>query len=261
MQDHANLIHSVKEKLKITEEFRLYDKNGWEILEEDCVHLWQDDCIYVCPTSREFNYLALLEMYTRSWKLGSGGFGQVFKLRHKLNKQIVAAKFVWVSEYFHRADSISQIMREAQYLMTLDHKNILKFESAFLIKKEIVIFTEFFAGGELGKFLDKQPKPLSEEHSCEIMTEIVSAIVYVHNKQILHRDLKLENIMLQDEKNPKSIKIIDFGLSSLHSSDEYGHSGTILYSPPELFNGECLKSSNKTDIWALGVILYIMITK
>ncbi len=173
----------------------------------------------------------------------------------------MAAKFVRVSEYLHKADTVQEILKEAQYLMTLDHKNILRFESAFLINQEIAILTEYIPGGELGKFMEKQTVPLNEKQSCAIMTELVSAIVYIHHKKILHRDLKLENVLLQDEANPCLIKIIDFGLSSLCSDDNFGQSGTLLYSPPELLNGESKKSNNKTDVWSLGVILYIMLTK
>lgn len=235
--------------------------NGCEIFKDDYNHLRQNECIYVCPSSRDFDYFSLLDMYTRSCKLGSGGFGNVYKLKHKLNKEIVAAKFVRVSEYLHKADTIQQILKEAQYLMTLDHENILKLQTAFLINQEIAIITEYIPGGELGKYLEKQEDPMTELQACAVMHELVKAIVYVHYKKILHRDLKLENILLQDSKNPCSVKIIDFGLASLCSNDEYGMSGTLLYSPPELLSGKSKKSSNKTDIWSLGIILYILLTK
>ena len=70
-----------------------------------------------------------------------------------------------VSGYLHKADTVQQILKEAQYLMQLDHKNILKFESAFLIKQEIIILTEFVPGGELGEFLSEQPGPLNEDQA------------------------------------------------------------------------------------------------
>ncbi|CAI2364762.1 unnamed protein product [Moneuplotes crassus] len=258
--DPETVKQMVREKLRITENFILYDKNGCEIFNDDFNLLRNKECIYVCPASKDFDYLALLEMYTKICKLGSGGFGNVYKLKHKLNNEIVACKLVRVSEHLHKADRIQQILKEAQYLMTLDHENILKLETAFLVNQEIAIITEYIPGGELGDFIEKQPAPLTEMQACAIMVELVSAIVYVHYKKILHRDLKLENILLKDEKTC-SVKIIDFGLASLGSNNSVGQSGTLLYSPPELLNGESKKSSSKTDVWSLGVILYIMITK
>lgn len=172
-------LHHLKQIVYSIIRFQVYLTTG---LEEDYVHLCQDDWVYVCPISREFDYWALLEMYTKSWKLGSGGFGNVYKLKHRLNKRVVAAKFVRVSGYLHKADTVQQILKEAQYLMQLDHKNILKFESAFLIKQEIIILTEFVPGGELGEFLSEQPGPLNEDQAWAIMTELVSAIHYCHSK-------------------------------------------------------------------------------
>lgn len=79
----------------------MYDKNGCKIdYDEDFRHLKNNDCIYVCPTRREFNYQSLLSMYFKKAKLGEGGYGSVFLLKHKLNSEKIAAKFVDISEYF-----------------------------------------------------------------------------------------------------------------------------------------------------------------
>ena len=71
---------------------------------------------------------------TKLSKLGEGGFGSVYLLRHKLNKREIAAKFVDVSEYLNKADNIQFALKEARYLINLDHKNIINLESVFLIK-------------------------------------------------------------------------------------------------------------------------------
>ena len=89
----------------------------------------------------------------RSNKLGEGGFGSVYLLKNKLNKREIAAKFVDVTEFLWKADNIQHALKEARYLTNLDHCNIIKLESVFLLKKEIVLFTEYASGGELKQYL------------------------------------------------------------------------------------------------------------
>lgn len=89
--------------------------------------------MYICP-KRDFNYKSLLDMFVKVKKLGHGGFGSVYLLRNKLNKKEIAAKFVDVSEYLNKADNIQHALKEARYLITLDHKNIINLESVFLLK-------------------------------------------------------------------------------------------------------------------------------
>ena len=93
------------------------------------------------------------------------------------------------------------------------------------------------------------------------MNQIISALDYIHQKGVLHRDLKMENIVLQDKQDPASLKIIDFGISAFVSNDKTGHTGTVLYSPPEAFSNGEYKATFKVDVWALGVILYQLVTK
>lgn len=82
-------------------------------------------------------------MYSKKEKLGEGGYGSVYLLKHRLNHEQVAAKFVDISEYMKKADDIQKALKEAQYMLTLDHKNIVKLESVFILKNQIIIFMEF----------------------------------------------------------------------------------------------------------------------
>jgi len=79
---------SVKNELNIKEQFNMYDKNGCLIdSDEGFRHFKENDCIYVCPKNRDFNYQSLLSMYTKKKKLGQGGYGSVFLLKHRLNSE------------------------------------------------------------------------------------------------------------------------------------------------------------------------------
>ena len=112
----------------------MFDQNGWEFFETDFRHLSQGDWLYIWSKSKDFSYKSLLDMFYKVKKLGQGGFGSVYLLKNKLNKREIAAKFVDVSEFLNKADNIQLALKEARYLITLDHKNIINLESVFLIK-------------------------------------------------------------------------------------------------------------------------------
>lgn len=95
------------------------------------------------------------------------------------------------------------------------------------------------------------------------MGTLISAIDYIHQHKVVHRDLKLENILLKEKSNPYDFKIIDFGISGILSKvgGEVINAGTILYSPPEVISKTNLQTDPKIDVWSIGVILYLLLTK
>jgi serine/threonine protein kinase len=104
----------------------------------------------------------------------------------------------------------------------------------------------------------REKKKLSESEARELFRQILEAVLYCHSKGIIHRDIKLENILFSNEERTK-IKIIDFGVSGLLKTEK-SKSGTLRYMPPEVVNGSNLNSLPYIDIWALGCILYELIT-
>jgi serine/threonine protein kinase len=177
-------------------------------------------------------------MYIKKEKLGEGSYGSVYLLKHKLNNECVAAKFVDISEYMKKADDIQKALKEAQYMLTLDHKNIVKLESVFILNNQLIIFMEHIAGGELKQCISNKSTRFPEIDVKKIMKVLISAINYIHKHNIVHRDLKLENILLVNANDPFSIKIIDFGISGILSKvgGEVINAGTIMYSPPEVLS-------------------------
>lgn len=101
-------------------------------------------------------------MYNKEKILGKGGYGEVLLLKHKLTGQKIAAKVVDVSEFLSKANNISKGLKEAKYLITLDHANIINLESVFLLKKNIIIFMEYIEGGELKHYMINRKTPMSE---------------------------------------------------------------------------------------------------
>lgn len=104
---------------------------------------------------------------------------------------------------------IDLVFREAETLKSLTHKNIVKIFNCFTLKNmEVVFVMEYLEGGELLKYLLERKK-LSEEESLHFFKQIMEAITYVHKESLIHRDLKLENLLLSDKEN-KIIKVSIF---------------------------------------------------
>ncbi|XP_029653610.2 NUAK family SNF1-like kinase 1 [Octopus sinensis] len=118
---------------------------------------------------------------------------------------------------------------------------------------------EYAAGGELYSFIKIHPENrLPEDRARPYIRQIISAVHYLHERGVAHRDLKMENIMLDEKK--KNIKIVDFGLSNTFSKDNLmkTHCGSPEYAAPELFNPS-EKYGPEIDIWSLGIIFYTML--
>ena len=190
--------------------------------------------------------------------IGKGGFGRVYKVRHKLSNQYRAMKIIQcksTSEYYS-----STINKEINILKNLDHPNILKVYEFYSSNKYIYIINELCTGGELfDKIVDV--KYFSENVACHIMRQLLSAVAYCHENGIIHRDLKPENILIEssEEKDKEffHIKVIDFGTCEILKKKKLTEQiGTSFYIAPEVIkNGY----NEKCDLWSCGVILYILL--
>ena len=157
-------------------------------------------------------------------------------------------------------------------MKALDHPNIVRLWDVVNLDNYIYIVLEYANGGELfNTVIDTQP--LDEKLAKLYFYQIVSAVQHMHRNQIVHRDLKLENILLcyrDNEDVPSLVKVTDFGLSKLVSQESFLKTvcGTKLYVAPEIirlnidqFQGQCNeKYDMKVDMWSLGVILYVILT-
>lgn len=189
-------------------------------------------------------------------KLGQGGFGCVMKGSHVETRQTVAIKFV-PKNSFRQFSDLQRVFQEIQALRNLRHPHIIRVLDVADHPESICFIMEFAAGGELRGYVQSH-NFLEEEESRTFFKQIVRAVHYVHSKSIIHRDLKLENVLLDAQNR---CKIVDFGLSDYVSSKErtVTDAGTEAYLAPEVFNGSSGDSDPyKIDVWGLGVILYAM---
>ena len=209
-------------------------------------------------------------------KLGKGGFGEV-NLYQDLNSKVqYAVKTVDKSEL---KDS-KYLQSEINILKMLDHPNIIKLKNVIDEETSLIIIMEYCNGGSLSdclyRFKEKYKRGFPEEIIQYLMRQIVDALDYIHDKNIIHRDLKLQNIMIHfdneiDRMNfnimNAKIKIIDFGVSKLLSS-KYGVAnsllGTAQYMAPEILfplknkhiYQKIMGYGKEADIWCLGSICY-----
>uniref|UniRef100_A0A069DXK0 Putative serine/threonine protein kinase n=1 Tax=Panstrongylus megistus TaxID=65343 RepID=A0A069DXK0_9HEMI len=188
-------------------------------------------------------------------KLGQGTYGKVQLGINKETGQEVAIKTIKKCKIETEADLI-RIRREIQIMSSLRHPYIIHIYEVFENRDKMVLVMEYAAGGELYDYLSKQ-KVLEEGEARRIFRQIAMAVYYCHKHQICHRDLKLENILLDEKGNAK---IADFGLSNVFDSNRLLSTfcGSPLYASPEIVKGVPYRGP-EVDCWSLGVLLYTLV--
>jgi len=187
-------------------------------------------------------------------KLGQGTYGKVQLGINKETGQRVAIKTIKKSKIETEADLI-RIRREIQIMSSVQHPNIIHIYEVFENKEKMVLVMEIAAGGELYDYISDR-KTLGEPDARRIFRQIATAIYYCHKHNICHRDLKLENILLDEDGGAK---IADFGLSNVFGEDLLKtFCGSPLYASPEIVLGHPYKGP-EVDCWSLGVLLYTLV--
>ena len=156
------------------------------------------------------------------------------------------------------ATKLQGIFKESNALKSLNHKNIIKLYHTFLHDNNVVLIMEIADGGELKTYVEKQGF-LSESEARNIFRQLVDALGYCHGRYIIHRDIKMENIIFKSETD-RTIKLIDFGIAGTNYGEQGSkiNAGSLLYMAPEIFEGK-YESSPAIDIWSMGVLLYVMV--
>ena len=193
--------------------------------------------------------------------LGKGSFGKVKLAVHSRTAEKVAVKIVDKST-ISNVDDVERVYRETFILTTLKHPHIIKLYEVLDTPLSIMLVMEYAGGGELYTYVQRQRR-LNEVECCRIFTQILNGVEYCHRAKIIHRDLKLENILLTEaigDTQQANVKIADFGLSnSIKFNEKMGtNCGTPSYTCPEQITGKEYVGS-AADIWSLGVIFYAMV--
>jgi len=174
------------------------------------------------------------DFYDLSSNLGKGQFGVVKLARHKKSKNQVAIKTITKANM--KPIEVFQQRREIEVLKMCQHQNIIKLIDLFESSENYFIVLEYMQGKDLFDYIAKRDYSLPEERAKTIIFEIMQGVRYLHSFGIVHRDLKLENVMMTEQKDSAHPKIVDFGLSKIIGPDETANEpfGTLGYVAPEV---------------------------
>lgn len=196
--------------------------------------------------------------YTILEEIGKGGMGEVYKAKDKKLDRVVAIKFL-PSHLSTSEENRNRFIREAKSAAALNHPNILSIYEIDEADEVLFIVMEYVAGQTLKHYMSKSGTGIPVTQAIEWMEQISQGLNSAHNANIIHRDIKTENIMMQSEGR---LKIMDFGLAKIKNSGgltQTGFSiGTLSYMSPEQIQG--LPVDHRTDIWSLGVVFYELLT-
>ena len=201
---------------------------------------------------------AILGDYKLLSTIGKGASSKV-KLAQSLETgKLFAIKIINKSNLGKDPNLSKQIKREIEIMNELDHPSIIKLHKIMESARRIYLVLDYAAGGELFEKLEKCGK-FDEETCRSYFHQLIDAISYMHSRNAIHRDLKLENLLLDDEGN---LKLADFGLSIIAKNLDdmlQTRCGTPYYAAPEIFFSTGYVGTS-ADIWSCGVILYTLFT-
>ncbi|XP_012945119.1 myosin light chain kinase 3 [Aplysia californica] len=195
------------------------------------------------------------DLYTVDTILGKGKFGEVKKCRERRTGRHLAAKFIEVGGIQDRKD----ILNEVDIMKSLQHPRLLQLYDAFENRDSFCLVMELVNGGELFERVINDDFILTEKACVMFMRQICDGVAFMHSQNILHLDMKPENILCLTREGNR-IKIIDFGLARKYNpkDDLRVLFGTPEFVAPEVVNFDPISPS--TDLWSIGVICYVLLS-
>ena len=197
--------------------------------------------------------------YRITEKLGEGGMGVVYKAEDVKLDRPVALKFL-AAHLLESDEARRRFMREAKAAAALDHPNVCTVYEVDESDGAIFIAMAFLEGRTLDELV--ATRPLTIEKALDIAIQAAEGLESAHQKSIVHRDIKPSNLMVLDGSSRPLLKIMDFGLARLTGASKLTQNttsmGTAAYMSPEQTSGA--EVDGRADIWALGVVLYELLT-
>ncbi|XP_023013886.1 serine/threonine-protein kinase 33 isoform X1 [Leptinotarsa decemlineata] len=204
----------------------------------------------------------LYEVFEFQEEIGHGAFGTVVAAVEKSTSTQYAIKIV--NKFSAGTAQMDEIKREIKILKSVSHQNIIRLDKIYESAKKIYMVMERCRDTLFNKY--RSENPFTEKISKKIIKQLVDAVHYLHKHDIVHRDIKMENILLTKNVNDPFdnffIKLSDFGLSVIKSGTGISgllrdRVGTVIYMAPEILSGHTY--SELCDVWSVGVILYLLI--
>lgn len=189
-------------------------------------------------------------------KVGKGGFGEVYEARRIGNGEVVALKVIDKRKL--KKELYSKVCNEIEIHQTLNYHSIVKMYECFQDVNFMYLVLEYCGNGDLHHFLKRRGKPLPEAEARDLFSQLVDAVTHLHNNNIVHRDISLNNMLLTDNM---SLKLSDFGLAKRLTGPQDTH--RTMCGTPNFMSPETLANAGRGfmgDCWSLGCVLYHLLT-
>ena len=189
-------------------------------------------------------------------EIGAGGMGRVYRVRNVISDRIEAMKIL-LPDLAGRQELAARFLREIKLLASLNHPNIAQLRTAFTHENQLVMIMEYVEGTSMAVRLAAGPISISE--ALDYIDQVLNALSYAHQHNVVHRDIKPGNMMLTPQG---VVKVMDFGIARSDSDSTLTMSGTSLgtvnYMSPEQVKGE--RTDPRSDLYSVGICLYEMVT-
>jgi serine/threonine-protein kinase len=195
------------------------------------------------PLYPQLNRYEILEL------IGQGQHGQVYRAIHRITKQEVALKQLNPNHF-----STHQFLRELNCLTRFNHRNILKCYGLEYAEMDRYLVMDYCSGGNLRDWMKKDIS-YSIIDKLLIIRDILKGLAYAHQKDVIHCDIKPENILIDEYKNRYRARLADFGIAQLQATPDFdlAYEGSPAYKAPERYYGHLSKAS---DLYSVGIILF-----
>ena len=221
------------------------------LLSENKVLMSQIHSRYNKNRKEEFSSVKEFEILD---EIGKGGYSIVYLVRHKETGKKYALKSAM--KYKKEKNRSDRIRQEIDVLNDMDYRRIIQLKGWFEDDENIYLVLQYISGRDLAKFFKQNPP--NKNTIADVIYQIVRALRYCHHRGIIHRDMKLENVLIDQKLR---IKLTDFGLCAIKSDDDeyfFDEVGTARYTAPELLRKNGYNEG--VDVWSIGIMLFMLLT-
>ena len=237
------------------EESETGEKQGFQLNGETFFTDTQSDldaCIKILEKICVLSHIE--DFYVLIKEIGVGSTSTVYLAEDLEKRHQVAVKCVKKS-YLQKPQSLRNLSNEIKIMRKIEHKNVCKLYSVFESEDEVFLVMEYIPYGSLLKLITEEGE-LPESTALKFMRTFIETLEYLHSHKIVHRDLKLENILISCKSSEIEFKIIDLGLAYVSNYPQKRKCGSPGYVAPEMLRDE--EYDNKIDIFSAGVVLFIL---
>jgi serine/threonine protein kinase len=212
---------------------------------------WAQQLGKICVLTGFVNEFELIK------NIGEGSSAKVWTARCFDDEELYAVKLYSKDKLLRSSQVLEQLRSEVEALRLIKHPNVLKMYSVFDLPDSVGIVMEYFPCGTLARRL-RSRRVFSEANACKLVGTLLETIESIHSQGVVHRDLKLENILMVSEDDDTDFRIADFGLAGFGYGQIHSQrGGSPGYIAPEIIEGE--KYDHRVDFFSIGVVLYTLL--